>query len=69
MKGTLHHIEIYVKDLSKSKEFWGWLLKQLGYKEYQSWEQGVSYILKDSYIVFVQAEERRNRSICESNSL
>lgn len=30
----------------------------MGYKEYQSWEQGISYILGDSYIVFVQAEER-----------
>lgn len=58
MKGTLHHIEIYVKDLNKSKEFWGWLLNRLGYKEYQSWEQGISYVLEKTYIVFVQAEER-----------
>ena len=58
MKGTLHHIEIYVKDLNKSKEFWGWLLDQLGYKEYQNWELGVSYILGDTYIVFVQVEKR-----------
>src|SRR5690554_1726890 len=58
MKGILHHIEIYVKNLDKSKEFWGWLLNEMGYKEYQSWEQGISYILGDSYIVFVQAEER-----------
>ena len=58
MRGTLHHIEVYVKDLSKSTEFWGWLLNEMGYKEFQSWEQGVSYILKDSYIVFVQVEER-----------
>jgi len=58
MKGKLHHIEIYVKDLSVSKEFWGWLLKELGYKEYQNWEQGVSYILEDTYIVFVQVENK-----------
>ena len=58
MKGTLHHIEIYVKDLNQSKEFWGWLLGQLGYKEYQNWELGVSYILGDTYIVFVQVEKR-----------
>lgn len=58
MKGSLHHIEIYVKDLEISKAFWGWLLSELGYKEYQNWEQGVSYILDKTYIVFVQTEER-----------
>lgn len=58
MKGTLHHIEIYVKDLNKSKEFWGWLLHELGYKEYQNWEQGISYVLEETYIVFVQVEEK-----------
>ena len=58
MKGTLHHIEIYVKDLNKSIEFWGLLLDELGYKEYQNWEQGISYILEKTYIVFVQVEEK-----------
>ena len=58
MKGTLHHIELYVKDLNKSKEFWGWLLIELGYIEYQKWEKGISYILENTYIVFVQVEDR-----------
>lgn len=58
MKGSLHHVEIYVKDLSTSKKFWGWLLKELGYKEYQSWELGISYILGDTYLVFVQVEDK-----------
>ena len=58
MKGKLHHVEIYVKDLNKSKEFWGWLLNELGYKEYQNWEHGVSYILEGTYIVFVEVEEK-----------
>ncbi|HAS75021.1 MAG TPA: hypothetical protein DCS67_12825 [Clostridiales bacterium UBA8960] len=58
MKGTLHHIEIYVKDLEKSIAFWGWILEELGYEEYQRWEQGVSYIYEKSYLVFVRAEEK-----------
>lgn len=58
MKGTLHHIEIYVKDLKISNEFWGWLLSELGYKEYQNWDKGISYILQDTYIVFVQVEDK-----------
>lgn len=58
MKGILHHIEIYVRDLEISRKFWGWLLKELGYKEYQNWDNGVSYIHGKTYIVFVQVEER-----------
>jgi len=58
MKGTLHHIELYVRDLAVSKEFWGWLLGELGYRLYQEWEFGVSYRRATTYLVFVQAEER-----------
>ncbi|AIF42911.1 VOC family protein [Virgibacillus sp. SK37] len=56
-KGVLHHIEIYVSDLKKSVEFWGWLLKELGYSSYQKWEAGQSWKIEDTYIVFVQTEE------------
>ncbi|WLD93646.1 VOC family protein [Alkalihalobacillus sp. AL-G] len=56
--GLIHHIELYVSDLQKSIDFWGWLLGELGYTEFQKWEKGRSYKLKDSYIVFVQAEEK-----------
>jgi catechol 2,3-dioxygenase-like lactoylglutathione lyase family enzyme len=58
VKGLLHHIELYVRDLDKSIEFWDWLLKLLEYKEYQKWDHGVSYIRGETYIVFVQVEER-----------
>lgn len=56
--GQLHHVEIYVSDLEKSAMVWGWFLGELGYRHYQSWKQGRSYILGDTYIVFVQTEER-----------
>lgn len=58
MKGVLSHIELYVIDLKKSMAFWGWLLKELGYTEYQRWDMGVSYKLGHTYIVLVQVEER-----------
>ena len=29
--GHLHHVEIYVSDLAKTTEFWGWFLEKLGY--------------------------------------
>ncbi|AZB42057.1 hypothetical protein CEF21_07005 [Bacillus sp. FJAT-42376] len=54
----LHHIELYVSDLNKSIEFWGWLLEKLGYEPYQKWEKGRSWKGNEAYIVFVQAEER-----------
>ncbi|WP_202080482.1 VOC family protein [Caldalkalibacillus salinus] len=57
-KGLLHHIELYVSDLSLSVTFWGWLLEELGYERYQQWEQGVSWSLGDTYIVLVQTEAR-----------
>lgn len=54
----LHHIELYVSDLARSKEFWGWLLeKELGYELFQEWERGVSWKQQETYLVFVQAEE------------
>lgn len=58
MKGLLHHIELYVKDIKQSKKFWGWLLDELGYTLYQEWEEGFSYKLESTYIVFVQVEDK-----------
>lgn len=58
MKGTLHHVEIYVSNLEQSREFWGWLLEKLGYTLFQEWPEGFSYLLGETYLVFVQTEDR-----------
>ena len=58
--GQLHHLEIYVSDLKQSTEFWGWFLGLFGYELYQDWNEGKSYRLGDTYLVFVQVEERFN---------
>lgn len=55
--GGLSHVEIYVSDLDRSVEFWGWLLPELGFEAYQKWDAGRSWRSGDSYIVFVQAEK------------
>ncbi|PXW91837.1 catechol 2,3-dioxygenase-like lactoylglutathione lyase family enzyme [Streptohalobacillus salinus] len=55
--GMLHHIELYVSNLSASLEFWGWLLETLNYQPYQSFTGGQSWKLNDTYLVFVEAEE------------
>ncbi|RKJ10851.1 hypothetical protein D7X33_49355, partial [Butyricicoccus sp. 1XD8-22] len=57
-RGLLHHIEINVFNLSKSIDFWGWFLEELGYSSFQEWESGRSWLKDDTYIVFVQTEER-----------
>jgi catechol 2,3-dioxygenase-like lactoylglutathione lyase family enzyme len=57
-QGLLHHIELYVSDLQSSLNFWSWLLKDLGYNLVSEWEQGQSWKLGETYIVFVQTEEK-----------
>jgi GrpB-like predicted nucleotidyltransferase (UPF0157 family)/catechol 2,3-dioxygenase-like lactoylglutathione lyase family enzyme len=56
--GLLHHVEIYVSDLQRSKKFWQWLLNKFGYQVIHEWDKGISLMLKDTYIVLVQTEEK-----------
>jgi len=63
MKGVLHHVEIYVSDLKRSREFWSWLLKEVDYQIYQEWDEGFSLKLGKTYIVFVQTESKYNETI------
>jgi catechol 2,3-dioxygenase-like lactoylglutathione lyase family enzyme len=41
--GPLHHIELWVPDLTRAQESWGWLLTRLGAEPYQTWEHGRSW--------------------------
>lgn len=58
LNGKIHHIEIYVKSLEITRDFWNWFLKEMGYKKFQSWSSGFSMILDETYIVFVQVEKK-----------
>lgn len=58
MKGLLHHVEVNVEDLEESRVFWEWLLEHLGYSLFQEWENGFSYKLGGTYLVFVQTLEK-----------
>jgi catechol 2,3-dioxygenase-like lactoylglutathione lyase family enzyme len=58
MRGQLHHVEIYVSDLARSTEFWSWFLERFGYAIYQKWPKGISWKLGETYLVFVQTEEK-----------
>ncbi|MGW3956832.1 VOC family protein [Streptomyces sp. NPDC004752] len=50
--GTLHHIEIWVPDLTRATEDWAWLLETLGYTLHQDWPAGKSWRKNHTYLVF-----------------
>jgi catechol 2,3-dioxygenase-like lactoylglutathione lyase family enzyme len=56
--GTLHHLELWVPDLSRAEHTWGWLLGALGYELYQQWPEGCSFRAGDMYIVLEQSPAR-----------
>ena len=54
-RGTLHHVEIWVPDLDEARATWGWLLAELGYAPFQTWDTGFSLRLGGTYLVFEQS--------------
>ncbi|WP_075620283.1 VOC family protein [Paenisporosarcina indica] len=54
----LHHVEINISDLQQSRQFYEYILPTMGYELYQEWPKGFSYKFGDTYIVFVQTEEK-----------
>ena len=55
LRGSLHHVELRVADLAASTPSWSWLLTELGYKEFQTWSDGFSWKLANTYIVLEQS--------------
>jgi catechol 2,3-dioxygenase-like lactoylglutathione lyase family enzyme len=53
--GGLHHVELWVPDLTRARQEWGWLLGQLGYEPFQDWPDGCSWRLGETYIVVEQS--------------
>jgi catechol 2,3-dioxygenase-like lactoylglutathione lyase family enzyme len=53
--GTLHHVEIWVPDLQRAVESWGWLLESMGYEQFQDWPAGRSWRLGHTYVVVEQS--------------
>jgi len=35
--GSLHHVELWVPDLERARQQWGWLLGELGHEQFQDW--------------------------------
>jgi catechol 2,3-dioxygenase-like lactoylglutathione lyase family enzyme len=53
--GGLHHVELWVPDLTRASAAWGWLLGQLGYAPFQDWADGCSWRLGTTYLVVEQS--------------
>ena len=55
VRGSLHHIELWVPDLARATTQWGWLLSQLRYTLFQDWPAGRSWQLGATYLVIEQS--------------
>jgi len=51
----LHHVELWVPDLAGATGPWGWLLGELGWKPYQEWPGGRSWLCDGVYLVLEQS--------------
>jgi RimJ/RimL family protein N-acetyltransferase/catechol 2,3-dioxygenase-like lactoylglutathione lyase family enzyme len=57
--GGVHHVELWVADLPSVEHTLGWLLTELGWREYQRWPRGVSWRYGRSYVVVEDSPDRR----------
>ena len=55
--GALHHVEVWVADLTASGPGWAWLLGRLGYEMDRSWPGGRAYRSGVTYIVLEQSPD------------
>ncbi|MDI5981478.1 GNAT family N-acetyltransferase [Amycolatopsis magusensis] len=53
--GKVHHIELWVPDLAEAEASFGWLLGELGWREFQRWSAGVSWKRGSTYLVVEQS--------------
>jgi catechol 2,3-dioxygenase-like lactoylglutathione lyase family enzyme len=56
--GAIHHVELWVPNLDKAIVSWGWLLTSLGYRMFQDWPGGRSWLSGHAYIVVEQSPDR-----------
>ncbi|GHH58441.1 hypothetical protein GCM10017774_79870 [Lentzea cavernae] len=51
----LHHVELWVQDLTRAEVSFGWIFTRLGWTEHQRWNNGVSWKLNETYVVVEQS--------------
>ena len=57
-RGALHHVEVWVADLARAQVSWGWLLATLGYRRTDTWPDGESWHLGETYLVLEAGPDR-----------
>lgn len=57
--GGVHHVELWVADVARAERSLGWLLTELGWREYQRWPRGVSWRHGAFYVVVEDSPDRR----------
>ena len=60
-RGQIDHVELWVPRLLEATLSLGWLLEDLGYVLLQSWENGRSWKMGDTYIVVEQSPALSSR--------
>jgi len=58
---VLHHIELWVPDLGRAVDSWGWLLERLGCTPYQNWPDGRSWRQGETYVVVEESPALHGR--------
>jgi catechol 2,3-dioxygenase-like lactoylglutathione lyase family enzyme len=56
---SVHHVELWVADLSRSTPRWAWLLESLGWLPGRSWANGRTWQSGDVYLVLEQSPALR----------
>jgi RimJ/RimL family protein N-acetyltransferase len=54
----VHHVELWVAGLAAAEKTFGWLFAQLGWREYQRWDHGVSWRRGRAYVVVEDSPAR-----------
>jgi RimJ/RimL family protein N-acetyltransferase len=54
----VHHVELWVADLAAAEQTFGWLFAQLGWREFQRWDRGVSWRRGRAYVVVEDSPAR-----------
>ena len=53
----IHHLQLWVPDLARAEESWGWLLERLGFELARRWDLGRVWRLDGTGIVIEQSPD------------
>ena len=54
---SIHHLQIWVPDLARAEDSWGWLLESIGFAKAREWDHGRVWRQDDTGIVIEQSPD------------